>query len=175
MANAMPSFSYDVAGRLVNSGTVLNAAGPGSNGALIGSVIDLGGGDKTVGPSDGAGAVYNGVVVIDLATAVVSTDELYELILVGSQRADMDAAAGLAATPVTYQVPLAEARYGEQDSLFAAAGDLALPAAAGKRILLPFTNLYLGVWYRYIQLFGRVSGTAPSTSIGAFIARLPAR
>ncbi len=173
MTNALPTFTYDALSKLLNAGTVLNGAAPGTTGNLVGSVVDLGGNELAGAQSDGAAALYNGVVVIDLAALFITTDQLYEFILVGSQRADMNAAAGLAATPKTYQVPLSGTYVGHQDALFASSADFGLKQTVPGRLLLPFSNYQGGDWYRYVQLWARVTGTTPSVTLGAYIARQP--
>lgn len=98
----------------------------------------------------------NGNLVLDVtALDVVSNDELYRFILQGSS--DSAFASGI--------VDLAEIQLGANEVINADADSEA------DRYVMPFTNVFGDTTYAYLRLRVVVSGTSPSISYGAWLAK----
>lgn len=136
MANLYSQFTYDDALELKASAAVTSSAA----GSII---VDLG---------DGLTDAY---MVIDVSAVVVNdNDEIYDIVLEGSNVAAMDSGS----------VSLARIQMGNATA----------PADADTgtgRFVVPFRNEQNGTLYRYVRIYTAVAGTTPSITYSAFIGK----
>ena len=138
MANIYSQFTYDDALSLKDSGAVTTTT-------TESTILDLGAG------------LVDGYLVLDVsACEVASTDEIYNVILEGSNVAAMSSGS----------VSLARIMM----------GNVTAPADADTatgRFVVPFRNEQNGTTYRYVRLYTGVAGTIDTTGLtySAFIAK----
>lgn len=135
---AIKNLPYDTA-LVLHDGTAVTADGNGSEG-----ILDL-----------GAGA-YRGLVVLDVSAMLISdNNELYEVILEGSN----------SATHASSVVELGRIHLGANEVLN---GNADIDRSTGKHYL-PFVNEVNGSEYQYVRLRFEISGTTTSITTTAFI------
>lgn len=119
------------------------------------------GSTKTLDVGD---AHFQGDLVVDLDAAVDTTtgDEYYRLQVIGSNSATF--ASGVAV--------LGTMELGDATQLAGAVGGVdADKGADGDRYLMSFANVIGSTTYRYLRLVANVSGTSPSITYRAFVAK----
>ena len=143
MANIYSKFTYDAASNIRTLAAAITATETGS------IIIDIGNG------------LVDGSLVIDYsALDVVAGDECYAFTLEGSPDAGFGTAANIKA--------LAQLTIGGATALNAPNG---AADAAAARLVIPFRNERVGTTYRYVRLLTTLSGTTPSITFSAFLAR----
>lgn len=141
------SFTYDAAQRMKDAGLVAADAAAQVDGSA--KILDLG----------SSTAFYTGCLVVDAsAIEIASNDEVYRIIVQGSNTSDFS---GDKENLAELTLGATEVRPGG-----------ALDSVAG-RYLIPFFNQQADVTYRYLRVYIDVGGTiATGINFGAFIGRL---
>lgn len=150
--------TFDAELELKDAGLVASSAAATVDSAA--KIVDLqdgaSAGFKFSSTNEEAAEVWGDLVIDASAVEVASGDEVYTIILEGSNSATF--ASGI--------VPLAMTQLGDQAALLGAADT---DSDAG-RYIVPFTNVRDGVAYRYVRLYTVVAGTiATGINYSAYI------
>jgi hypothetical protein len=148
--NTKPYRTYDTQLVLRESGSAITSDG------YVGNVVDFGGDALDGNVGVGAAEMRADLVVDVAAIDIADNDELYEIILVGSD----------SATIAGTEEEIARFHVGAKEVLIGTDVD-----STTGRYVVPFYNHRNGTHYRYCKLNVQVSGTSPSIDIAAFIAK----
>lgn len=148
--NTKPYRIFDAELELLAAGVAITSDG------YVGNIIDFGGDSLGGGVGEGV-ATAKGDLVADISAIKISADdELYELVLMGSDDA---AFSGL-------EEEIGRFHLGAKETLLGTDVD----STIGRHVI-PYTNERNGRYYRYARLYIAVAGTTPSISLAAFLAK----